>query len=286
MSDRIINYYEFPEREPDWVKLKQVYKRNVSRFNVPFFVADSEAEREFLRFCYAFNFVTHRKTLIEYSGQGSGADRFLYLCLKGDDGSCVSPDIRSFVDLSAACPGGGPVGLCGRGARQVDKVSVKPEGVERVTKLGFLTSWYPNMPTVFLTSAAVADALANAEATGCEIAPTDAPDCYQLRITAETSGPAHIGHAQMGKRCPVCGVAKMFIGSSERYFLHGDLKPVDFQTCRIYEADNIGQFEIINGFPIVSQRIFNLLLALKVKGLYRYTTDPPIKHAVVQVRDK
>lgn len=76
----------------------------------------------------------------------------------------------------------------------------------------------------------------------------------------------------------------MFLGSSERYFHNGDLKPTDFQICRLYAADNLGQFEIINGFPIVSQRIFNLLLKLKVKGLDRYTTDPPIKHAVVQVR--
>jgi hypothetical protein len=50
----------------------------------------------------------------------------------------------------------------------------------------------------------------------------------------------------------------------------------------VYAADNVGQFEILNGFPIVSQRIFNLLLDLKIKGLARYSTDPPIQHAVVQ----
>jgi len=77
----------------------------------------------------------------------------------------------------------------------------------------------------------------------------------------------------------------MFVASSERYFHNGDLKVTDFQICRLYAADNVGPFEILHGFPIVSQRIFNLLFALKVKGLDRYSTDPPIQHAVVQVRN-
>jgi hypothetical protein len=41
----------------------------------------------------------------------------------------------------------------------------------------------------------------------------------------------------------------------------------------------------LNGFPIVSQRVFDLLLKLNVQGLDQYSTDPPIKHAVVQLRD-
>ena len=90
----------------------------------------------------------------------------------------------------------------------------------------------------------------------------------------------------MGKRCPVCGVTKMFISSSERYFHRGDLKRADFQICRLYAADNVGQFEILNGFPIASQRIFNVLLKRKIKGLDRCSTDPPIRHAVVPGRDE
>jgi len=137
----------------------------------------------------------------------------------------------------------------------------------------------------FKSKATVGEALIKAGANGCDIVPTDSPNCCQLRITAETAGPVRVGHARMGKRCPVCGVAKMFISSSERYFHRGDLKRADFQICRLYAADNVGQFEILNGFPIASQRIFNVLLKLKIRGLDRYSTDPPIRHAVVQCRD-
>jgi hypothetical protein len=76
----------------------------------------------------------------------------------------------------------------------------------------------------------------------------------------------------------------MFLSDSGRYFHAGDLRKVDIQSCRQYYADNVGGFEIINGFPIISQRVFDLLLSLKVKGLDRYSTDPPVQHAVVQVR--
>lgn len=285
MSDRIINYYEFPERSPDWVKLKQIFKRNVSKNNYPYFEANSELEREFLRYCEASNLTVHKGTLIEYDRNITEADKFLFLCLKNDNGACIPESGQSFVDSSAACPGGDPFGNCGRGAKQVGKVAVRPQGFQKIKTLGLLIARYPNVPTVYLASAEVGEALTKAKASGCEIVPTDHPDCYQLRITAETSGPARIGDARMGKRCPVCGVAKLFFGSSERYFHNGDLKPTDFQICRLYAADNVGQFEILNGFSIVSQRIFNLLLDLKLKGLDSYTTDPPIQHAVVQMRD-
>jgi hypothetical protein len=282
MGNRTINYYEFSDREPDWTKLKQTFKRNVSKYNVPFFEADSEAEGQFARFCQASNLGPHKKTIIEYDGKGTDPEKFLFLCLKDDDGSCISEGGQGFLDLSAACPGGGPFGSCGRGARQVDKVLVKPEGVQQVTTLGLLTCRYPSVPRVFLISSMVGEALKRAGASGCEIVPTDNPNCCQLRITSETAGPARIGQARMGKRCPICGTAKMFIGSSERHFHNGDLKPTDFQICRLYAAGNVGKFEILNGFPIVSQRIFNVLLDLKIKGLARYSTDPPIQHAVVQ----
>jgi hypothetical protein len=283
MSDRIVNYYEFPERTPDWLKLKQMFKRNVSKYNYPYFEANSELERDFLRYCEASNLTVHKGTLIEYDREATETGKFLFLCVKDDGGDCISESGLGFVDSSAACPGGDAFGICGRGARQVDKVSIRSQGGQKIQTLGLLTARHPNVPKIYLSSAEVAEVLTKAKASGCEIVPTGRQDCYQLRITAETAGPTRIGNARMGRRCPVCGVAKMFLSSSERYFHRGDLKPTDFQICRLYAADNVGQFEILNGFPIVSQRIFNLLLELKIEGLDRYSTDPPIQHAVVQV---
>ena len=64
MGDKIINHYAFPDQEPDWERLRQMFKRNVSKFGCPFFVADSEAEQEFLRFCAASDLAVTRKTII------------------------------------------------------------------------------------------------------------------------------------------------------------------------------------------------------------------------------
>jgi hypothetical protein len=266
--------------------LRERFERNVSKYGVPFFEAESKSEGDFLAFCGTADIATHRQTILEYDGkEGAESDRFIYLALKSDDGNCVARDGEGFVDWSAACPGGGAFGTCGAGAKQVAQVLLKPEGIDRIGRLGFLSSRQPSVPRVLLISSPIRDALLKARATGCEIIPTDTPGCSQLRITTETPGPTRIGSARMGKRCPCCGRAKMFLANSERYFHRGDLAPVDFQFCRIYWADNVGQFEILNGFPIVSQRIFDLLLKLKVRGLDRYTTDPPVRHAVVQVRD-
>ena len=280
-----MNYYEFAEREPDWVKLKQIFKRNISKFNVPFFEAGSEAEREFCQFCESSNLPARRKSIVEYDGKSTEAGKFVFLCVK-DDGASIAENQNDFLDLTRACLGGGAFGTCGRAGVQRDSVPVRRGGAERIASSGVLCSRHPNVPRIYLLSAVVADALKGAEATGCEIISTNTSGCFQLRITAEPAGPVRIGHARMGNRCPGCGVAKMFVSDSERYFHAGDLKLTDFQNCRLYHADNIGQFEILNGFPIVSERIFYLLLTLGVKGLTSYSTDPPIRHAVVQVRDR
>jgi hypothetical protein len=161
---------------------------------------------------------------------------------------------------------------------------VKPEGVEKLRKMGMLIASFPMVPSIILLSETVANALENSGVTGCEIVATETQGCRQLRIMAETSGPTRVGTVRMGRRCPACGVAKMFLSDSERHFHARDLRKVDIQSCRQYYADHVGGFEIINGFPIISQRVFDLLLSLKVKGLDRYTTDPPVQHAVVQVR--
>jgi len=156
------------------------------------------AEREFLRFCEVSNLKPCKQTIIEYGRESSEANRFIFLCLKPDDGACVSTDTTSFVDVSTACPGGGAFGTCGRGAKQVGKVSIKPQGIEQITEFGLLSASYPNVPRVLLVSATVGEALSKAGVSGCEISPTDTPNCCQLRITVETAGPARIGHARMG----------------------------------------------------------------------------------------
>lgn len=285
MGTRAINYYEFEGREPDWFALKRLFPKNISRFNRPFFVACSESERAFLELCAEWGLPPRKKTIIEHDGKAGGPPGFLYLTVKDDDGACVQENEALFATRENGCAGGGAFGECGRDSKQTGRVSVRAQGLGLVAKLGMLSARRPFVPRIYLVSGAVADALRNAEATGCKTLETDHPDCYQLCITAETIGPARIGDAQMGTRCPGCGAAKLFFGSSERCFHPGDLSAADFQICRAYHADNAGQFDILNGFPIISQRLFDVLVGLRVRGLAWYAMDPPIRHAMVQVRN-
>lgn len=85
MSDRIINYYEFEGRETDWAKLRTLFPRNVSKFNVPFFDANFEAEEKFLHHCQASHFGFNRKTIVEYEGQGA---------------TCISENGRGFMVIA------------------------------------------------------------------------------------------------------------------------------------------------------------------------------------------
>jgi hypothetical protein len=260
---------------------------------VPFFNANSEVEQGFLQYCEALGIAIHRKTIIEYDGTSGGAE-FLYLTLKDDEGRCIDEEKLRFIDKSTACPGGGDFGICCRGARQVGAVALNPSCLDRLAILGVAVARHPFVPKIYLLSRELAQVLIELKATGCEIAPCDCTPwgssvggdcpCYQLRIIERTDGPAKLGQVRMGKRCPVCGAAKLFLSSEERYFFAHDLKRVDFQICSSFEGENVGRFETSAGFPIVSERMFRELLRRNTNGLDRYSTDPPIQHAVVQVR--
>jgi hypothetical protein len=284
-------YYEFLGEEPDWADLKRSFKGNLSKYNVPYFHADSKKLEAFEQFCASRQLPVRKKTLIEYDGIQNGHAEFLYLRLRDDGGHCISPG-PSFVDQSAACPGGGPFGVCGRGAKQIGIVKIERGGLKRIQNLGFIQTRHPWLPRILLISEEIARTLEGAKATGCEISPCDnfshssetSPEakCYQLQITGQTLGPVRIGEAKLGKHCPVCRAVKLFFATRERYFLRNDLTNSDFQLCTEYQSDNAGSFETIAGFPIVSRRIFDLLLSHKVYGIDNYSSDPPVRHAVVQ----
>jgi hypothetical protein len=298
--DRTINYFSFDALvSPNWDVLKTRFPRNISRFNIPFFLAGSDEERRFLAFCEGEDLRVIKRTVVEYLGSCLDStceqkDKFLYLCLKSDEAKCIPDERPGFVDYSSACPGGGSFAICDRGARQVKTAVIQGDGASLISELDFVITEFPLRPSIFILSPRLKSILSDLSPTGCEITPCEvvpkstnqvgSAECYQLEITMKTPGPAQIGKARIGSQCPNCGVVGGFSSDTERYFRPADIASVDFQTCDLYEATNIGQFHILSPFPIVSQRIFDVLLANKVKGLLRYATDPPIKHAVVQIK--
>jgi len=284
MGYRLINYYEFPETEPNWAELKQLFKRNVSKFNIPYFTDGSDEEREFLSYCINGRHKFERRTIVEYTGSDSDPLKFLYLVIKDDRGACIGQDATSFIDYSAACPGDESSGDCGDGAKQIGELQINESGLDLIAKNGLVSTRNPSVPSIILVSNSVMDALEDSNATGVEFRPTNSSDCFQLCITGRTLGPTRVGKVNLGFTCAKCGLVQSFTGSEERYFENDDIGPEDFQICEGVAGDNVEPFRVLNGFPIVAQRIFDVFLKMKLKGLDRYTTDPPIKHAVVQVR--
>jgi hypothetical protein len=151
-----------------------------------------------------------------------------------------------------------------------------------------------DFPVCHLLSQSVATALMDAGATGCEILEcklvgneSEIERCgkvFQFRITDSSLAPCGLGTVTMGLVCPGCGCVKSFMTDTERAFTEAALRSVDFQICSSYRAKNMGPFQILNGFPIASERIFKVLQESAAGGLTRYSTDPPVKYAAVDVR--
>jgi hypothetical protein len=280
-----IHYYEFPIKAPEIEQLQTLFKRNLSKFNVPFFEAGSQAEQDFLKFCSGAGYSPQQKTITAYEpGKPNDDVRYLYLTLKDDRGRCIPDRNPDFIDLSAACPGSENFGICNRGARQTGRVVVAEAGYRLIDELDFIVTQFPLVPKIYLISEKLAQLFANAKATGCEILPCKSQSvCYQLSIVAKTTRPVKVGQTRISKRCSICGSVKLMFSNKERFFCESDLTNVDFQLCDLYETENAGTFSFPFSFPIVSKRIFDLLVDNKVKGLNRYTTDPPIKYAAVQI---
>ena len=266
-------------------ELRTLFKGSMSKFNVPFFQADSEAEKKFVQFCRSRGWNIRRQTLFEYDGRDNTNVEYLFLTLKDDRGRCISEHAPEFIDMTRACPEGESFGICNRGATQIGPVTLAPGAGGVVNELDLLVTSLPWVPKIYLLSGRLANVLIDAKPTGCEVVPCQGEtSCFQLQIVGKTPHPVKVGNARISKQCPNCGSVKMMISSEARYFHAGDLLDADFQLCDWYETENAGRFFIPFGFPVVSRRIFDLLLDKDVKGLGRYCTDPPIRYAVVEIR--
>ena len=283
MNDILIHYYEFPQGQPpDFVALKALFKNNITKQNVPYFEAKSESECKFLDYCASLNIAHRRQTVVEYGGSASTAT-LLYFCVTVDDDNWFKEDEGLLKTFDNGCPGGGIFGECHQGAAQIGELAIRPNMIKKLMSYGIVSPRNPFLPRIYLLSAPVANNLKSTAPTGCEIIATNVPDCFQLKICAESMGPARVGTARIGKRCPVCGAAKMFLADSETYFEQADLSKTDFQTCRMFQSENAGSFQLNGGFAMTSARAFNSLAKIAKRGLRRYSTDPPINTAVVKV---
>src|SRR5215510_12211155 len=97
---KIINTYEFRRKSPRIEDLQTLFKRHLSKFNVPFFEAESEAEVKFLQFCHGGGFPIQKRTIIEYNRNCAQNVQFLYLCLKDDRSRCITQVVPEFIDFS------------------------------------------------------------------------------------------------------------------------------------------------------------------------------------------
>jgi len=107
---------------------------------------------------------------------------------------------------------------------------------------------------------------------------------FQLRVTITTAHFPFGGAGNIRKQCPQCGTVQLAFHSKGVTFQRQDLADTDFQYYNGYRTDNIGEFHIDADITIVSARVQRLLIEHKIRGLFRYLTDPPIRHGVVEIR--
>jgi hypothetical protein len=283
-----MTYFEFLGSGLDLAELRKRFPRNVSRFGVPYFRDSSKLESAFVQYCAQAKLTFRKMSLTEYE-PGAQQNGFVYLSVKNDRGLCIDGNLDAFVDPSSGCPGKHD-DYCGWGVKQYAAPIVSTKAAPVLERLGICTTWQPRQPVIYLVSEKVASLLMAQQVTGCELiqcrlAGTHSPQpVFQLKVLCRTKAPAWVGTAQSMRHCPTCGAAKSFLITQERTFHRADLHQADFQLCDHYSSENLGQFALRHGgIAIVSARIIDLFVKNGVKGLTRFSTDPPVKFAALRL---
>ena len=189
-----IRSYEFLGKLPRIDELTRLFPGHLSKYHVPYFTTDSEAEKSFLRYCEDHDYRLRKKTILAYEyGVQDDVTSHLYLSVKDDLGLCIAEPDPSFIDFSSACPGGGSYGVCNRGAKIAGEPTVSEPGLDRLEALDIVMPRLPTAPKLYLLSDRLARILTDAKATGCsinrcKIRPPSSRRCFELRITGRALG--------------------------------------------------------------------------------------------------
>ncbi|MCP3960935.1 MAG: hypothetical protein GY719_24070 [bacterium] len=294
-------FYQLLAGEEWPAELREEFGRHFSRFGVPSFAVDSEADQRFRASVERRRIPALRDTILACTGEHVYEHPFHYLSVRSDR----SYDKGDFLDLSAACPGDSRV-RCRIGARQTGKL-VMDAGKSK--DLDLIEESSSPRPKVFIVSRRLRDSLRQADFRGFRLVPTlrrgatysdqqrelsyvddrlveEAP-FFQLLVTARAPGAPWVGEVvRTFYQCSRCGTLNGAFFESGPRFKPEDLdQDADIQTLSRYRTSNQGQVEIMGEVVVISARFLRFLKDNKVRGLARYSSDPPAKHGIVDLLD-
>jgi hypothetical protein len=299
--ETIVRRYAIEYAKDTWLEIVRMFRQNISPNGVPYFKGETvgDAESEFLRFCLHKGLRITQKIILEYSGKGPLLRSHYYFSVHD-----TREYDQGFIELS--CDGGGK-GLCWNGAKQVRKVPITEHIAKVVGQRDIAVKNYPISPRVYLISRKLKELMDPFQFSGCTVVPClqsgqtysveesafslhckkweKASEYFQLIITARTVALPSIGNLLVASRCPRCKSASVLDGDKYCQFHRDDLSSTDFQCFKGVASANQGIIRLVGEIPIVSARVLQFFIENKIKGLKPYSSDPPVKYAIVDVQE-
>ena len=293
-----INYYYMQDRLGTWPDfIRDNFEKNFSKHGTLWFYKDSDVEATFKKECSLAKLKYYEKTILKVTGNALYDYPYHYLSIATDK---YVYNEEYFLDFSNICEE--KVFFCGQGIRQINKVVID---YNKSKLLDIMIT--PTRKRLILISKKMKDILDDSKLTGFRTVPClekgreyheidikldtyskeveGAAKYFQLIITVNPIKPPKIGMLRrLFDQCPKCQRISGFDSTETTYFYRNDLKDVDFQFFTEYSDLKGNTFEISNEIPIISSKTLKILLSNKIKGLTRYTTDPPIQYGVVEIK--
>jgi hypothetical protein len=296
--NKYISYYYLKDRLGTWPDpIIKKFSKNFTKYGGPWFYVCSDIEAEFEKECSSYNIDYYRKTILKATGKHLFDYPYFYLTVSTDRNIYTDED---FLDFSNICDE--KVFFCGHGIKQYRKVSID---YDKSKLLDIMIT--PTKLRLLLISRKVKDIIEHNGLTGYRLIPcvekgkkykeTDLlfdtysksiennAQYFQLIVTEKVSRPPIVGNLiRIFSQCPKCKMVSGFDSDQSTYFNKNDLKNTDFQFYNEYSTSAGDTFLIPNDIYIISSRTLRHFLDNNIKGMTRYTTDPPIQYGVVEIR--
>ena len=276
------------------------FEKHVSRFGVIYFEEGTKEEHDFKKILKSQTITTNRSTVLKCTGKDLYRHPYHYLSARPERRDF---DYKYFMNYNNVCKGGGDL-LCQTNLIQKNKVVIdlkKPLNFDIVEIPGILK------PKIHIVSRRLKEIIDTSGLTGYKLVPClekgkdyskeethfeiqsnkleKEANYFQLVVTDEVKIPDCIGKiTRIFSQCTTCNAVYGFLSDSDSYFKDGDLMKTDFQRSGDFRTSNGKIIRSATESIIISSKVLKLFIDNKVKGLFRYMTDPPIKYGVVEIR--
>ena len=274
---KLISYFEIEGSESQLDDVRKKYASVYEKCGVLSFPQESSDYSHFIEYANQQSLKLVEKYFIEHKGKSDYSDAYYRLSLKDTNEFVIYQKTEIDSKKAYSCK------ECGFGYQVDGQFTLTPKHKKLVDKYDFVICNVPVSSRIMLASSYLMDVFVKNNVSGYEVIRHYQDEkMYALKVVEALKKLPEVGKLSYSKGCPSCGTLSMYDTKQTAVFSEDSFDDKDFYFIDGFQSEGKNYYELAEGI-IASRRIILLLKELKIKGLVRFSTDPPVELCAINI---